>query len=348
MTLSRNWRNFGKRALAACLAIAVSGAVAAQDSVPDRPRATPIVRGFENFPFPIRVPKGLYELEPVGKPYEYNRILPLLGHEAAQRGIILPEPWGASGLFIYNKQDTLISDLAVAVSLVEPPPPDAPLTSTPFVTFNNVVSRTEAPQIKLDAWILPFLNFFVTRGHVTGGSDIDVTVDLDEFLPPALCPPVNPCGTATWPFTASINSDTYTFGLVGVFNWDKNVLTLNGSYTFSDSRKATAESIIKVATIGAKYGRLITLGNGVTITPYLGLNYTSSENTIRGTASSPDGLLPAGQNLHVRFEATQKNVEPWSGSLGFALGINRRWSVNFDLTGNQHLTRALVGGTYRF
>ncbi len=320
----------------------------AQEAATDRLGPTPIVQGFENFPFPVRVPRGLDELEPIGKPYEYDRTLPLLGREAAQKGIILPEPWGASLLYVYNKQDTLISDLSVALSLTAPPPPDAPLTSTPFVTFDNVVSRTEAPQIKFDAWVLPFLNVFATRGRVTGGSDIDVTVDLDEFLPPALCPPRDPCGTATWPFTARIDSDTYTFGLVGVVNWDKNILTLNGSYTFSDSRKASAEAIIKVATVGAKYGRLITLGNGVTITPYAGINYTNSDNTIRGTTSSPDGLLPAGQNLHVRFEATQKNVENWSGSAGFAIGVNRRWSANFDLSGNKYLTRVVVGGTYRF
>ena len=179
-------------------------------------------------------------------------------------------------------------------------------------------------------------------------SDIDVTVDLDGFLPPALCPPRNPCGTVTWPFNASIDSDTYTFGLVGVFNWDKNIITINGNYTFSDSRKATAESVIEVGTIGAKYGRLITLGNGVTISPYVGVNYTASKNTIRGTATSPDGLLPAGQNLSVRFEATQRNVEPWSASVGIAIGVSKTWNVNLDLTGNRYLKRAVVGATYRF
>lgn len=50
---------------------------------------TPVVRGFENFPFPVRVPRGLHELEPHGEPYEYNRTLPVLGAEAAQKGVSL-------------------------------------------------------------------------------------------------------------------------------------------------------------------------------------------------------------------------------------------------------------------
>ena len=103
-----------------------------------------------------------------------------------------------------------------------------------------------------------------------------------------------------------------------------------------------------MATVGAKYGRLITFGNGLTITPYVGVNYTNSENTIRGTTSTPDGLLPNGETLFVRFEATQKNVEAWSGTAGFALAINRNWNVNFDYTTNKYLKRTVVGATYRF
>lgn len=225
------WKLASHAFLLVAFLLAPSGGWAEEKEAPQPAvrEPTPIVRGFENFPFPVRVPRGLYELEPVGEPYVYDRALPVLGREAAERGIILPEPWGVSGLYVYNKQDTLISDLSVALSLAGPPPPDTPLQSTPFVSFNNVISRTEAPQVKLDAWVLPFLNAFVTRGRVRGGSDIDVTVDLDAFLPPALCPPRNPCGSVTWPFNASIDSDTYTFGLVGVFNWDKNLITINGN-----------------------------------------------------------------------------------------------------------------------
>ncbi len=248
----------------ACLAVLASPS-AAQETALKTP--TPIVQGFQNFPFPVRVPRSLYELDPIGRPYKYDRTLPLLGKEAAAKGIILPYPLGASGVYVFNQQDTIITDLAVAVSLAGPPPAGTPLTPTPFVTLDNVVSTTEAPQIKFDAWVLPFLNAFITRGRVQGNSDIDISVDLDAFLPPALCPPNNPCGTVSWPFQASIDSDTYTLGLVGVANWDKNVLTFSGNYTFSDSRKASAESVIEVASLGARYGRLITFESGVTLTP---------------------------------------------------------------------------------
>ncbi|MDJ0858739.1 MAG: hypothetical protein QNJ03_06660 [Dinoroseobacter sp.] len=341
---------------AAVLSLCGQGAFAQDEEVQGESlQPTPIVQGFENFPFPVRVPRGLYELEPVGEPYEYERRLPFLGAEAAQKGIIMPEPYGASALYIYNWQKAAISDLSVALSLAGPPPQGTELVSTPFVTFNNVESETDAGQFKLDAWVLPFMNAFISKGRVTGGSDIQVSVDVDEFidslpLPPVInpCPPRNPCGTVTWPFTANIDSDTYTLGLVGVKNWGKNVATFNGSYTFSDSRKATAESVIEVATVGAKYGRLITLESGATLTPYVGVNYTYSDNIIRGTATSPDGLLPAGQNLSIRFEARQKNISPWSGTVGFSLGVSRRWNLNFDLTASEYLKRAVFGATMRF
>ena len=325
---------------------------------------TPIVRGFENFPFPVRVPRGLFELDPVGEPYEYTRRLPILGSEAAAKGIVLPNPWGVSGLYVFNEQTTAISDLEVAVSLDEPPPPGTPLRSVPAVSFSDSVSRTEAAQAKLDLWILPFLNLFVTRGQVEGSSDLTVSVDLDQFpvkcVPdprptkpreperPPICIGDNLSGTISWPFDIRVDARTYTVGGVGVYNWGKNVATFNANYTFTDSNKQTSESIIEVASVGAKYGRLITFRNGTTITPYVGINYTHSDNTIRGTATSPDGLLPRGQQLSVRFEARQKSIAYWSGTLGFALGLSKRWNFNVDLTANEYLKRAVFGATFRF
>jgi hypothetical protein len=344
---------------AAASALALLGSLGApghaQDAAADK-EPTPIIRGFEAFPFPVRVPRGLFEMEPVGDPFEYDRTLPFLGKEAAEKGIVLPEPLGVSLLGVYNIQDSAISDLSVALSFVGAPPADTPLVSTPFVTFDDVVSETESYQLKLDAWVLPFLNAFVTRGRVRGGSDINVAIDVDDFIgsfpvpiPPGLnpCSPV-PCGSVEFPFTARIDADTYTFGLVGVRNWGKNLLTLNGAYTFSDSRKATSESVIRVGSVGARYGRLVVFDNGITITPYVGINYTHSDNIIRGTTSTPDGLLPNGETLYVRFEARQQNILNWSGSAGFAMAINRKWNVNIDLTANEHLKRAVLGATYRF
>jgi hypothetical protein len=57
-----------KLLLATRLKLGASGAVQAQEKATERVEPIPIVRRFENFPFPVPVLRGLYELEPVGEP----------------------------------------------------------------------------------------------------------------------------------------------------------------------------------------------------------------------------------------------------------------------------------------
>lgn len=346
------------------LAATMAGALPAQSqdsddalNRPARREPTPIVHAFENFPFPVRVPRGLYELDPIGEPFEYNRRLPIFGKEAADKGIILPRPWGTSLLGVYNQQSSTITDLSVALSLNGAPDADVDLKSVDFVNFSDAESETTSSQFKVDAWLFPFLNLFATRGRVQGETDMGITIDLDGFnetlpipLPCSIPTPGNrdpQCGDLKFNVKPRIDADTYTLGFVAIKNWDRTIATLNGAYTFTDSRKENAETVIEVANIGAKVGRLMSLNRGITFTPYAGVNYTWSDNIIRGTVSSPDSEDTGGP-IYIRYEVHQGSDNPWSGTVGFALGINDRWNVNLDLTAGKTLKRGVFGVTARF
>lgn len=137
----------------------------------------------------LKLPEHLQLRRPDGaiapdEPMVYDRTLPFFAQQAVDRGFSLPLPYGLSGLLVNNRQLQSITDLSVAVTKGPPPPPGSPLVPLPFVTLENVISDTDAGQIKLDAWILPNLNVFGTFGKVNGSANLDVVVDLDSVFPP--------------------------------------------------------------------------------------------------------------------------------------------------------------------
>ena len=77
--------------------------------------------------------------------------LPLLAEEATKRGIELPLPFGA-GLVYYHL------DRAIAISDVRVGRNGAPPTSVSQFAQLSSSSNVDNENLKLDAWLLPFLN----------------------------------------------------------------------------------------------------------------------------------------------------------------------------------------------
>lgn len=306
--------------------------------------APPQISSFVHLPFPVKVPQRILDLENKGEPIPYNRYLPIFGRELAERGYVLPKPFGATVFSVYNEQVNVITDISVALGIGGPPPPDKLLVDLPFVTIGDSVSYTTNTQLKLDAWVLPFLNVFVGKGMLTGHADLTVSIDLDEFLPPPICNPANPCGTVSIPFSPTIDGQVYTLGGNFVYAREPWFTGLNLAYTTTTNEDRTD---ISNTTAGARAGRFWVVNQGLTITAYGGATYTKSDEYVEGTAQAP-GTLPGGQTLDVRYRVHQTNRDRWAAVAGLSFDVKRNVGVQFEATYGRGTKRAMVSTYVRF
>ena len=113
---------------------------------------------------------------PLPKPEGWSSFLPLLGDEARKRGIELPLPFGAGLVFYHLSRDIRITDVRVGRN-------GAPPTSVS--EFAALGSRADVDNlnVKLDAWILPFVNLYAIAGYIWNESTTRVDVALPPLLP---------------------------------------------------------------------------------------------------------------------------------------------------------------------
>jgi hypothetical protein len=102
--------------------------------------------------------------------------LPLLAEEATKRGIELPLPFGAGLVYYHLDRDIQISDVRIGAN-------GAPPTSVSQFAQLSSSSNVDNENLKLDAWLLPFLNLYAVVGYVKNHSDTRIDVTLPPLLP---------------------------------------------------------------------------------------------------------------------------------------------------------------------
>jgi hypothetical protein len=117
---------------------------------------------------------------PLPKPDRWSSFLPLMGDEARKRGIELPLPFGAGLVFYHLSRDIHVTDLRVGRNGAPPASVSQFATLGARADVNNL-------NVKLDAWILPFVNLYAIAGYIWNESETSADVTL-----PALAPGGNP------------------------------------------------------------------------------------------------------------------------------------------------------------
>jgi hypothetical protein len=110
------------------------------------------------------------------EPKRWSSFLPLLGEEAAKRGIELPLPFGVGAVYYHLSRDIRITDVRVGRN-------GAPPASVSQFAKLSSNSRVDNLNLKLDAWILPFLNVYAILGYVWNTSETQLDVTLPPLLP---------------------------------------------------------------------------------------------------------------------------------------------------------------------
>lgn len=230
-----------------------------------------------------------------------GRKLPFLGHLARDRGIELPLPFGVGVVGYYIQRDIAVSEVRVGRGGAPPSPvPDF----AQFATSSSVSNLN----LKLDVWLLPFVNVYAIAGYVWNESETTLELTLPPLLPGGaprgrrLTVPTSLDGTVG-------GFGTTLAGGYGPFFAALDINAARADLGFDDRFKAVVTSLR-----GGWNGRL----RGRSMRVWANATYWDTFATAKGTVEDPDGGGP------LSFEVDQGPAHPWTYGLGMQYSA-RRW-----------------------
>lgn len=211
------------------------------------------------------------------------------------------KPFGIGVTYFYQEQSYSISDLDVRQGLVS-------LTSfLPNLAGIDVVNSVTEVNVKLDAWLLPFLNVFGLVGSVDGETEIG--------LPP--------------PFSSlCIDYDGLVYGggatLAG--GWKDLFVSLTATYT--DTELDTTDSSITAWVVTPKVGVCIDGPDWAQdLAFWVGAMYQEIDEVHEGSITIPGIGVP---NIPIDYDVELEEEDPWNYVAGASVTINKRWCVELE------------------
>jgi len=244
---------------------------------------------------------------------EEARMLPFLGEEARKRGYELPEPFGVGLVYYKLVREIEVTDLRVARD-------GAPPASVSRFADLGSSADVKNINVKLDAWLLPFLNVYGIVGKVWNESDTTINVTL-----PPLVPGGAPGRTFTTTVPTSIEGTVKGLGvtLAGGYESFFGALDVNWAKAdlgFDERFKAVIASA-RAGWNGSADGR--------PLRAWANLTYWDTAAVARGTVPNPDGGT-------LTFEVEQGPKHPWTYGAGFSYSPKKWFDFNVDVGVDGH------------
>lgn len=276
----------------------------------------------------------------------WSDFLPLLKQEAEANlppGVNLPLPFGVNLSLTNIGRNTKVSEIQAGVS-----------PQLQDVDFANVAADTDVSSLmlRLDAWVLPFLNVYGLLGYTDTQTNVSVDVDLDKVLPdelvikptlpgrPPRIIPVPELGIYHVDFDTSGQSPTYGFGA----NWSAGsedfFLSSDVNWTWTKLGGVLDQTISgTVASMRAGYN---THYHKSPANLWLSATYWDTKRRMDGSVP-----LNAAEELH--FSIVQEPENPWTFGLGGQATFHRHWMAVFQLqTDFDGMNGATFSLGYRF
>jgi len=277
---------------------------------------------------------------------QWDHLLPFLGEKAVMSGYDLALPFGISVIYASAQQDMTLTDLSLAFQ-------NSSQRDLEFISFDNTISKTDTPQLKVDAWIFPFMNVFATFGKVTGTANINFAVEGNEILrkmgmkcPSAtndeICSTLNDQRFEIAEVEADISGMSYSTGMIFVGGWRDYFMLLPVSLTKTDMKRNDSDSY--TVNISPRIGKKFSFNNGTKLSLYTGASYLNSQQTLSGSQTL------AGTNESFTYTIDQENIDKWMAVVGGSYSLTKHWSFAFEYGGMDGGNRQQIVSnlTYRY
>lgn len=260
---------------------------------------------------------------------KWDRLLPFFGERAVMNGHDLPLPFGISVIYADAQQDMTLTDLSVGFE-------GSKEFDLDFISFDNTISHTQTPQLKLDAWVLPFMNVFATFGKVVGTANINFAIDGNEALKQMgikcpsetntdICKKLNNQRFEIDEVEADISGMSYSTGLVLIGGWNSYFILLPVVLSWTDMERNDSDSY--TVNISPRLGKKFTFNNGTHLSLYTGVSYLNSQQRLSGSQDI-DGT---GESFN--YTISQENIDKWMGVAGGSYSLTKHWSLAFEYGG---------------
>jgi len=260
--------------------------------------------------------------------------LPIWGQEAAEKGYILPLPFGI-GLTAYAaKQPVDIHDLQLARKGNEPH------SVTNFLQIDRVDTKQQNVSLKLDVLVLPFFNIYGLLGYTTGSTKGNIQIPDDPIL--GIIQP------QILKLDASFQGPTYGMGMTfqgggKVHEWRDltafAVVDVNRTQTkLSFDNEALIAHTKPIATVlSARFGMGGIAGPSSRVGFWVGAMYQKIQQRVAGGVADTD----------LEFAVTQSPAKPRNTLLGGVGEIGR--NVVIVVEGGVGARKSLLASAvYRF
>jgi len=250
---------------------------------------------------------------PAPEEERWSSFLPIWGEEARKKGHELPLPFGVAGSFFYANRDIDVDSI------------DLDIRNISFNVDNLVSALVESEELnwsmRLDAWILPFLNFYLLGGYTKQHSGVNF--DLSR-LNASLLPPIFP-----EKFTLRLDLDGTTFGggttLVG--GYKQYYLAVDVNYTLSDMegdiiKGSKLDQTVHAFLFSARVGWRTNIRK-TKLNLWLGGTYWGISQVIDGKVELP--ILGT-----IDFEVDQSPSNPISMHFGTMIEFTPNFNIIFD------------------
>jgi hypothetical protein len=257
----------------------------------------------------------------------WDHALPFLAQNVIDKGFTLPLPYGASLIYFHQNQGLSIDSLAVAFS------DTAPMRDVGFIDFSGTKVDNTSWQGKFDAWILPFLNAFVTIGSIKGTGTVPISIaksDLYNFFTPGLCPSGGGPGFCNGYISAvapiDYNGYSYGVGLLVATAYEDWFFAAPFTYVITNIN--VSDDDIKAMSFIPRIGYNLRTPRSGKFGFYVGANYLDTKINLTGTYSLPLATDPnIGQDVNVHYDLSQHPLDKWNTLVGINWELNDMWSL---------------------
>lgn len=279
-----------------------------------------------------------------------SRVLPIWGDEARARGYDLPEPFGAGYSYMNLRQNIIVDDIKFR------------FTSPDWQGMQNAINiepgrtreKNETHLLKLDTWVLPFMNVYGVYGKTKGTSKTnlnDVTLALFPGTPAiSLAKDI--------PFELDFKGKTYGGGVTFAGGYDQffGSLDLNYTRTNLDILDGNITAFVVTPRVGYEFifEPLITGQGNTKVQVWTGAMYQDITQRFKGDVSKlnmpPElsGMVDGiSQYTGIKFDVKQHLAHKWNNTVGARIELTRNFNVLTEF-GFNNRNSFLISGEFRF
>ena len=290
---------------------------------------------------------------------DYHNIFPLWGRKAIEKGFDLPKPLGLNVIGLYMNQGIEITDLGLSTGA-------NPIAPIDFIGFGTNTSTVYSSNLRVDLWVLPFLNVYGFGGRAQANTKVEVSTPIA--------------------FTSEVDQpgNYGGFGLTGAMGLKKNFIAADINWSWSDFEKLDEPVFGQV--FSARFGRTIKLGGPKRASFWVGTMNQKFRSETNGSlllseAIPPEvvdkirtalenvqnqpwymNLTPAQKvvvdqvvnallnsnpgNTTINYQLKKDPADPWNMLVGGNIDLNKRWTIRAEV-GFIGRTSVLLNAVYR-